>query len=539
MRETLELLDDLLGEGLYKIGDKYIDIPNSKVAGSTEDLKSYLAGGDYKVYKDQNDLISSKFSGPPVAALTAAPGSQISMFGAKSLKSNVPPRYDEIIKIFQGVNNEAAREKGLAVILDEDYIPQIVIHLSNSGSLELPKDMTAPVEWSGEEWVKRLYQASDLSREGAVGDGELLSCAYFSGISMAEGGESNTATVDIAGNGHNWSVKSGNSSAGIDGYKVNGKLESFKTSLDAKISVNNSPFGLKVKELMKGQKVINKDTVMTAIYADNSGLSHENENELQKLTALASEFWKKADEAVNEMSLSGEGGGFSYLFVSPKNFLAVQPKEGGSILRFRGTTQDKVTISASVGKSPYTISFTKDDWAAVAPGMKGSGSFRKSQVAVLNRTNDFSTAWKEFTNAIDANDLTTQKYTKVKTESQNLNTAIDSWIKNAGSETSVTQGKDSWFTPSAKYDALKSLIGKMTDLGSVPTKKSDKDVFLAKLKTMYETLPDETKNALFNIESGDTAGGQWFRKTQENAGRSRPGPRLMETLSLLEDLLTP
>ena len=526
MRETLELLDDLLGEGLYKIGDKFIDVPKSVVAGDSQSLKAFLSSGGFNIYNDEEDLVS------------------------QTTQNQKSQAYSATVSKVRGIKNKTAKSLALSVLLDPDNISDVVSHLSGESPILPSATMATPVKWQKIDWVEQLYRAQDTGREAAVGSGEILACVYFRNdpeIKLAEGDESNTASVDITNGSSSWSVKSGEMSAGSDTYKVNGKLETFKQTLLGKL--NSERFGKRIKALMSGQAVISKDAVMQAIYADtkesNSSITHENQADLDLLTSIAQDFYKLADESVQAISDD------PYLFVSPTDYRVVGSNDAS--LRFKATTQDKVGISAATDKSPGRI-FTLQEWSSVSPEMKGGTGMRKAETRLKSNVEKLRNTWTLDNIEIiadPAKGFSERKamLTAIMNSVTDVNAAIEAWSKAAlKEEPSVTGGLSGWDRPQTPEVEtilkIANLDVSMPDTSGLKpkdavSKKSERLIEIA------EELRKQSTSMIANLASASSNLNRWLRQetfsesTVRGSGHTRPGPRLMETLSLLEDLLTP
>jgi hypothetical protein len=364
---------------------------------------------------------------------------------------------------------------------------------------------------------------------------------YFEGISFHAGSESNTAAVDIMkseGKGsYSWSVKSGPAPAGSADYKVNGKIKEFKEKLAVLLENEGNPgLGKSVMSLMKGERTVSKDAVMVAIYDDmkssDPSIDHMTEDGFTRLKAVANRFYQLANKAVKLVST-----GYSYLLVSPSDYKVVNPDEESSILQFKGTTQDKVTISSNPS---YAMEFTKNEWSNSQPGLVGGKELRKLETKFNDATRNFVTALSDF-----RTDPGKPKANKLRRVTGTTVEVLKAWSEAAKQDETITKGNQNWQGPDTpQVQALTQLNAALEAI--VPpagTSKVAVEVYISKVNSAIESL-ESLGITLDSISSPSTPGSSWIlppsaQTGQLNAGRLRPGPLVSETLTLLEDLLSP
>ena len=298
LRETRELLGELLDEARLRVGDKAYYLPD-EVA----------------------ERVIGELQGEETISMMVRQGEEPE---ETHIEAVLPAELSDSIKNLS--NAEVKMEAALIYAENKSEIDKHRKSAKSTGKL-------APVgSWKtgkeSPEWIRELYTLQTGERSGAIGKGEILSCFYWTDTSIAAGSTGNTATIDLIIKGTAHSVKA---SEGSPIYKVNGVKNDFFAKMASKRIGGNA-----LQDLLKSGSDLTQENLLEAIGKDHPGDPSAMANTLK-------DFLKAADETVKVMvSKSPYSKDYNYLFVSAEGWESV-PHNDGRIV-FESTTQDKVAI---------------------------------------------------------------------------------------------------------------------------------------------------------------------------------------------------
>lgn len=296
LEETRELLGELLGEARLRVGDRAYYLPDSVADRVINRL-------DLEAMEGTHDDVSQELG---------------------YVEAKLP---SDLLKSLENLPEELKTE---ASLIYAEYRKEIDSHRGSKQAASGPSRNTG--NWGKPaKWKEQLYNLKTGDRAGAIGKGEILACFFWRDAKLAEGANSNTASVDIQVGNKFFSVKA---SEAAKSYKVNGVKPDFSSKLVAGLQ----SFGItgKLITLAASDSDLTQENILGAIGSDSTYISADD-----KAKALLA-FLKSADGAVRKMTSKSGPGEYDYLFVSSQGWEKVS--HASTRIVFESTTQDKVAI---------------------------------------------------------------------------------------------------------------------------------------------------------------------------------------------------
>jgi len=314
VRETRELLDEVLGEATVTLGSDTYFVPDYVVRDMFKSDKEWAKQATAKVKQRR-------------------PGDDATKYEPRVKAAVLPP---SLAPSFVGMNEEIKRDLAVIYYENKEFLDDFIA--DKSARTELPGKLGSTTEgsWSTStlpaQIVNKVYELETRGRTDVVGKGEALCLLRWSnGVPAGGGGAgTSTATVDLVFGGIGVSVKATGDISKPFSFKVNGTLNSFKKM--AQDSLKASNVGAAVA---KFSGLWSTSMSVAQIFE----ITKEQKATRDEFRALVDSI----NKAVREMEGSGAAGEYVYLVVSPTGWKSIPKKDEG--FTFGGTTEGKVTVN--------------------------------------------------------------------------------------------------------------------------------------------------------------------------------------------------